>query len=279
MSIDSKLAHGIARNSFQTIMSFGSGLQNLLLHFHHRNKTQVSTPKGARKLIAQVRRYIITCAFWMVEMETNREGPAIHWLFFLPDSEGDIKLSTARYAPLNQNLLLNSKTLTIIKKHALARAHQRLDEVDWQDVLKDLRLASLMIAPMREVAQTLRLKQVFLTTGDGVLVGEVREDGVLQMNTYLHSDRLSARWQQVASAAQECLESFDADKDGLITKLTYALMFDSTPELNDLVATLSETLSQPRFGWLKDSYLQGEDVHQTIWNSAKAEKFREAHSG
>lgn len=74
MPIDSKLAHGIARNSFQTIISFGSGLQNLLLHFHHRNKTQVTTPKGARKMIAQVRRYIITCAFWMAEMETNREG-------------------------------------------------------------------------------------------------------------------------------------------------------------------------------------------------------------
>jgi hypothetical protein len=279
MPIDSKLAHGIARNSFQTIMSFGSGLQNLLLHFHHRNKTQVTTPKGARMMIAQVRRYIITCAFWMAEMETNREGPAIHWLFFLPDSEGDIKLSAARYAPLNRNLLLNSKTLAIIKKHALARAHQRLDEADWQDVLKDLRHASLMLVPMREVARILGNKQIFLTTGDGVLVGEVREDGLLQMNTYLHSDRLSARWQQVARAARECLESFDTDKDGLITKLTNALMFDSTHELDDLVATLSQTLSQPRFDWLRDSYQQGEDVQEAIWNSAKAEASREAHSG
>lgn len=278
MFIDSKLAHGIARNSFQTIMSFGSGLQNLLLHFHHRNKTQVSTPKGARKMIAQVRRYIITSAFWMAEMETNREGPAIHWLFFLPDNDGDIKLSTARYAPLNRNSLLNSKTLAIIKKHALARAHQRLGDADWQDVLKDLRHASLMLAPMREVGLMLGLKQIFLTTGDGVLAGEIREDGVLQLNTYLHNDRLSSRWQQVAGAVRECLENFDADKDGLVMKLTNALMFYSKTELDDLVATLLETLSQSRFDWLKDSYQQGEDVQQTIWNSAKAKVSWEGHS-
>ena len=272
MSIDSRLAHGIARTSFQSIVQFGSGLHNLLMHFHHRKKTPVSTPKGGRKLIEQVRRYILICAFWMAEEGTNREGPAIHWLYFLPfEKDGSVELAAARYAPLNRHLLLVSKPLAIIKKHAIARAHQRLDEIEWSEISREFSFASLMLAPMAKVAKKLELKQVFLTTRSGILVGEVRADGLLQLNTYLHNNRLSLRWQQVTQAAMDAMESCGSDKDALVKKLTDALMYDGDPGLDDVVSALVTTLDQPRFSWLKRTYEQGEDVRQTIWDSAKAQ--------
>ena len=165
MSIDSKLAHGIAKKSLQTIIEYGSGLHNLLMNHHYQKKTPISTPKGGRKMIAKIRRYILVCAFWMVERDTNRDGPVIHWIYFLPfDKDGDVKLATSRYTPLNRTSVFASKTLAIIGKHAIARAHQRLDEIEWSEISRELRIASLMLAPMVEVAKRLNLKQVFLTT-------------------------------------------------------------------------------------------------------------------
>lgn len=272
MSIDSRLAHGIANASFQSIVEFGRGLHNLLLHFHNQKKSPVSTPKGARKMIAPIRRYLQACAFWMAERDTNREGPAIHWLYFLPHGkEGDLKLATTRYAPLNWAAIFNTEPLAIIKKHAIARAHQRLDEIAWSEVAKELSFASVMLAPMIAVAKKLSLQQVFLTTENGILIGEIRPDGLLQLNTYLHNTRLSVRWQQVAAATMEALESCSSDKDALVVQLMNALMFDGQSKLDTVVSTLATVLGQSRFGWLKHSYEPGEDVQQTIWDAAKAQ--------
>ena len=71
------------------------------------------------------------------------------------------------------------------------------------------------------------------------------------------------------------LESCASDKDALVLKLMDALMFDADPELDNVVSTLAATLDQPRFDWLKQTYEQGEDIHQTVWDSARAQMLAE----
>lgn len=269
MAIDSKLAHGLAGNSFRSVMEMSSGVINLLSHLFSRQQTPASTPKGARKLIANAKPYINCVAFQVLERETNREGPAIHWIFLRPENgAGDLYLDTSRYAPISTICTFDSKKLVIFKKHAIARMHQRLDQATWIEIEVQMRVAMIVLLPMLEATKRLMFKQFFLPTKDGLFVGEVRTDGLPQLNTYLHYDRLSARWQRVCEVIQGFMNLLDEEPE-LLFWLIDGLMTGVDPKADPSIMWFTEELTRPEYAWLCEPYSPRESMEETIWDAAK----------
>jgi hypothetical protein len=271
MSVDTKLAHGLAGNSFREVLTYASGMMNLLQHLHFLPKSPARTPKGARKLVANAKRYISVAATWILEKETNREGPAIHWLFFTPaDKNGNIELCSARYAPISTTSIFSLDPILIIKKHALARVHQRMDEMQWGDIKFELTSIGMALLPMIEVTKALSLKQIFLPSLNGIFVGCIDSDGRVVINTFLVRGKLSSRWEKALATFYIFSDTIFANTENHI--VTVDALLDNTLHIPSAATdVLIRELANPDFDWLREEYQPGVDNKDEYWAKDIAE--------
>lgn len=266
MSIDSSLARGIAARTYAEAMALSTGLFNLLAHDHLKRQSMPTTQKGARKILKNAVRYIRVISIWQLVAETNHDGPYCGWIYFEPaDKERNIALSLARYAPIAPYDRLIVKRLAVFSKHSIARGHQRLNHLSWDEVRNEFRVTILMLWLTYEAKKVIPLQQVFLPTPSGICVGDFNSDGLARITTFMSSENLSSRWSNV----WELISRFSERPEHV--QLADSLITGNHQGLIGVKDWFLGELRKPEFAWLQDPYSKRYDPVGVMWDAAKVQ--------
>jgi hypothetical protein len=261
MVITTSLASGLAGRSFQQAMTEMYGVLTLSSQIS-KSQGLPTTPKGARKLLARLLPLVRQVSLVVREDKTRAYGPYITWLTFEPAGiDGSIALSKVIDAPLAGYREI--EPVVRYSKHAVARGHQRLDEVLWDDVRREFLLSSPFAWFFYRAKERLPIRQAFLPTLNGVFAGKFDTDGRLYMQTYIRIDEASKRWQSAYALVGEAEQAFPSYTIDVLDAIT--LMRKPTQKLEPVVDWFINRLNDPEFQWLQTDYEARPDPIGEAW--------------
>ena len=266
MLIDASLAHGLAQRSHRELRRNDARVAQQMTREHRARSTMPDTWKGARRYLRDVLRPIKPRAIYLLETETRREGPACRYLDFRAcDEDQQLVLVRGCCAPLSPVSKGGEAALALFSRHALARGHQRCNEMLWEQLKPHVAEAAEPLWLMNAVATALGLKQGFLATSDGLFVGDYLTGGLLHLKTFIRLDQSYGRWPQVHALMQALRHRFALTKDQLLA----ALASNEGAALAAARDWLADKLALPRYHWLHEAHEERPDPVSERWQQAR----------
>lgn len=267
MLIDSSLAHGLAQRSHRELLGQATRVVRHMAQESKARPTMPVTRKGARRYLREFLQPVKARALYMLETETRREGPACRYLDFRASREDQqVALILGTFAPLSPIIREGEVELAVFSRHALARSHQRCNQLYWQQLAPHLGETVQTLWLMNEAARALNLKQGFLATDHGLLVGDYAPDGVLHLKTFIRTDQTHGRWPQ----AQALMRGLRAKFKPTAEQLLEALVTGHSAVLAEAREWLIQKLALPQYRWLAEEYEERPDPVGELWQQAKA---------
>lgn len=263
MVITTSLASGLAGRSFQQVMAEMCVVFKLSSQIT-KSHGFPTTPKGARKLLARLLPIVRQVSLVVREGKTNAYGPYMTWLYFEPaDNNGCIALSKIIDAPLARYREI--EPIVRYSKHAVARGHQRLDEVLWEDAHREFLSLSFFSWLFYRAKEKLPLRQAFLPALNGVFAGRFDIDGRLYMQTYIRISDASTRWRSAYALIREAEQAFPGYAEHILDAIM--LMRKPNRKLEPVVDWFSRRLNDPDFQWLQTDYTARPDPIGDAWHN------------
>jgi hypothetical protein len=276
MSIDTRLAKGLAANSIWEMVVEGTALFTVIKNEVGKVKVVPATAKGARKLTTWIRACVSACSLMTALSEKRSEGPSLSFLFFRPDTDrdnGDFLLSHCKYTPqaAPHNRLL-FKNLVYFSKHSLARSHQRLNKMGWEETKEEFSAAIITLWLLEQAKIRLpNLTQALLPSKDGFFVGLFREEGEIAIDTYIKFESNgSLRWTRAYDLYSRLVEQVVVNNVD-VRCLTNSTLIGDTYGLEVIVDWFVAELQKPEFAWLMEPYETRPDPIGDTWVAARAQ--------
>ena len=135
MLIDASLAHGLAQRSHRELQGKDARLAQQMKRKKRARSTPPDTRKGVRRHLRDLLEPIKPRAIYLLETETRREGPACRYLDFRAcNDDRQLVLVRGAFAPLSPVSKGGETALALFSRHALARGHQRYNEMRWDQL-------------------------------------------------------------------------------------------------------------------------------------------------
>jgi hypothetical protein len=269
MLIDSSLAHGLAKRSHRELLGQSVRVVQRMQRERKARSTMPQTRKGARRFLRDFLELAKQSAIYVLETETRREGPACRYLDLRASREDQqMALVLGTFAPLSPVIEEGEEELAVFSRHALARSHQRCNEVYWEQLRPHVAETVHALWLMNEAARALNLKQGFLSTPHGMFVGDYAPDGVLHLKTFIRLDDTLAhgRWPQLQALMRGLVAKFQPSR----AQLLQALVTGESPALAEARAWLIQKLALKQYQWLGEAYAERPDPVGELWQQAKA---------
>lgn len=232
-----------------------------------RETDRVTTGKGARRLLATVAGSYGPLA-WAKRESKDRRGTYAAWLVPIADADSIAVCCASLKIPVGAGAELRQWPWMIVPKHAIARGHQRLRNIDWASVQSELTVVAQHASAVLLLSLVAGLKQFAIPAIHGLLIGDVDEN-VLRARTFIVPPH-SKRWRKVLDAWLRFEQRSSASWTHAIND---AALDHQTPPLSDALAALGEELSDCDF--LRRPHEPGTDVKGDLWEAARAQAERD----
>ena len=159
------------------------------------------------------------------------------------------------FSPQRIERIVSETLPVIISGHALERAFQRTDSIDWSVVREYLAGAVLFANAVASAWLASGCKQCAVLAEKGMLVGQI-VDGTIHLRTFLPETQLGARW-----GALYCdLKDFLAEHEQMIHAAALGSNEDANLAFGNLLATGNRR-------WLYQPYVPGKDREEDAWRA------------
>ncbi len=262
MDLSDRHANGLARHDLRVLRERCRRASDGA--FRNFNESEgISTAKGARRLIAKIRRSL-NGTVWAHRAHSDRRGTYAGWLIPVVHEEEIAVCCVSLRVPADSAARLRQWPWLVVPKHAIARGHQRLRDADWRAVQSELREAALQAAMVQILSMALGLKQFAIPAVHGLVIGDVGES-CLHGKTFIVPP-YSRRWGDVFDAWLRFQQHLTPEGSAAIEAIA---LDHETPALQATVEALGEEFE--KFGFLSEAYVRGDDYVGDLWEAARGQ--------